>query len=48
MLHVPSRILKDKEDTAFQHCSVLKPFSVLQHLSQASLLVGDIWENAFV
>ena len=49
MLHVPDcSILKDKADTAFQHCSVLKTFNVLQHSSQAIHLVGDIWENAFV
>ena len=41
-------ILKDKADTAFQHCSVLKTFNVLQHWSQAILLIGDIWENHFV
>ena len=34
MPNVPSTILKDKADTAIQQCSVLKPFNVLQHLSQ--------------
>ena len=48
MLNIPSTILKDKADTAFQHSSVLKPFSVPQHRLQAILLVRDIWENAFV
>ena len=47
MLNVPSTILKENADTAFQY-SVLKPFSVLQHWSQAILLVGVVWENAFV
>ena len=48
MLNAPSTILNDKADTAFQHCSVLKPFSVPQHRSQAIVIVGDLWENAFV
>ena len=48
MLNVPPTILKDKAGAAFQQCSVLKPFSVLQHRSQTILLVGDIWENACV
>ena len=48
MLNVPLTILKDQADTVFQHCSVLKPFNVPQHQSQAILLVGDIWENVFV
>ena len=48
MLNVPSTTLKDKADTTFQHCSVLKPLNVLQHRPQTILLVGDVWENAFV
>ena len=48
MLNVPSKILKDKADEDFQHCSVLKPFNVLHHQSQAILLVCDIWEKACV
>ena len=43
----PPQSLKTKAETAFQHSSVLTPFNVLQHQSQAILLDGDSWENAF-